>query len=101
MNAKEMFRCLGYQIVRSTSNKHILYEKTITDYVLIDEDDENYDDWKKCSYKHYLSFDLASNSFTAYSHDYLNCCEDYLLKINAMELKAIIQQCKELGWLDD
>lgn len=101
MTAKEMFECLGYTRINKKDSKYIMYEKIITDYGCIDEDDENYDDWKKCSFKHYLSFNLERNDFDAYSHDYLNCIEDYPKSINAIELMAINQQCKELGWLDD
>lgn len=101
MNAEEMFKCLEYKRSGINIADTIIYKKVVTDYNLIDQEDENYNTWEKCSYIHCISFDLKGNSFNAYSKDYKRPSDEYPLSINAMEMIAINQQMKELGWIND
>ena len=76
--AKEMFEELGYKQIIDLCE--ISYE--INDY------SSGYCDWKR------VSFDLKDKTFYA-DENYEAMC------IDAKTFKAIYQQMKELGWLDE
>ena len=74
MSAKEMFEELGYEIDSTYEiERHLYYCK---DYTKID-------------------FDLNRNDFYKYNSG------GFRSPIDMKLLKAINQQCKELGWLDE
>lgn len=72
MTAKEMFEEIGYEIIQSDENK-------------INYSNGNF----------YIEFDLKYREYMSCSYN------DDLLPITLEEHKAITQQMKELGWLDD
>ena len=80
MNAKEMFEELGYECDIGTDS--ILYE------MIDDCAGWLWDDWKR------VSFNLKDKTFYA-DENYEAMC------IDAKTFKAIHQQMKELGWIDE
>ena len=84
MTAFEMFKELGFR--KNTSicygKEHIVYEKAIGN-----EDDDS-------------GFDIFTVEFKDKKFTYRNTWNS-AIKTDVVMLKAINQQCKELGWLDD
>ena len=77
MSAKEMFEALGYKLSKQKEDETgFIVKRYINDGWLI------------------IDFFLEHEQFT--------CRDKYgeAFGVNAKELKAINQQCKELGWID-
>lgn len=83
MTAKEMFKELGYEKSEDLQGiKYVLKIETTYEYTNIIS---FIVDGKIVDFSHYDSFEDSESG----------------LSINMYELKAVIQQCKEFGWLDD
>lgn len=82
MSAKEMFEALGYEQTQLTKFVKYTYKRYISNW-------------------YHIMFDLEEKTIDCYiSNDSpFSPLEPYSITTN--ELKAINQQCKELGWLDE
>lgn len=97
MKAEEMFRCLGYEKTSKKDSENIIYEKVETYFSDLDDKDTI----KKSTYIHYISFDLNYNTVNSSVQNRDSFDGELAAQINAMEMLAVIKQCKEIGWLDD
>lgn len=83
MTAKEMFEKLDLYLSDClNTDKYIRYEHKVEEY--------------DCTYV--ILFDLCNKRFSAF-YENLENQEDYFTPIDMEILRAITQQCKELGWL--
>ena len=92
MSAKDMFEKLGYKqnIVKNENGKIYIIE-------YIKKKSRGY-------YSYYEFWIIKKEIFTSYYEDYFNLHHDYTFKPKCIpfnQLKAVIQQCKELEWLDE
>lgn len=76
MTAKEMFEKLGYE--KTCHDEREIIYSIYSDNVFIAE----------------IEFDLQNQTFYC-------ACLDEALEVGMKTLKAINQQCRELGWLDE
>lgn len=87
MKAEEMFEKLGYERIKIDKwNDSIIYHKKIIG-------------WDLDVYENYISFHKGTRNFEMKGYGLLG--EEKGLLVDFEEVEAIIQQMKELGWLDD
>lgn len=97
MTAEQMFNCLGYTKTSKNDSEYIIYEKLETYF----SDSDDIDTVRKSTFKHYISFDLKYTTVNASVQNHESYDGDNAKPVNAMEMMAVVQQCKEIGWLDD
>lgn len=99
MTAEQMFNCLGYTKTSKNDSEYIIYEKLETYF----SDSDDIDTVRKSTFNHCILFDLKCTTVNASTQNhgsYDGYDGDLAKSINAMEMMAVVKQCKEIGWLE-